>query len=229
MPGAIDNGCTGTVHVGGGSTSLRRRWRAANEPVLGPVVNGGTIPNTTQGVRVTVDRPSPTQFMKLIGIDEVAVQTHATSLTAKLPTLPAGRAPSGGDEPANEHGARGCLQHHRWNWTVPGNFGWLFVDAGANAANILLEQRPAIRTHPEITVPLYVPGNPGKKKRADLRDCLNDYIDNGTTFLIPIWDGTHPEEWEQRAVPDHRLRCDAPDAHLAARRSTTSRGAFIEF
>ena len=60
---AIENGCAGTC-----------TWEAeyvaappvagADEPALGPVVNGGTIPATTQGVQVTVDRPSPTQFMK---------------------------------------------------------------------------------------------------------------------------------------------------------------------
>ena len=41
------------------STSRRRQWRA-HEPVLGRSTNGGTIPATAQGVKVTVDRPSPT-------------------------------------------------------------------------------------------------------------------------------------------------------------------------
>jgi hypothetical protein len=43
--------------------------------------------------------------------------------------------------------------------------------------------------NPEITVPANVPGAPGKKNSSDLRDCLDEYIGDGTVVLIPIWDG----------------------------------------
>lgn len=159
------------------------------EPVLGDVVNGGSIPATAQGVKVTVDKPSPTQFMRIIGMNEVAVSAGGVALTASLPTAPPGlllpiaMSPHTDMEPGEIYNLTDGMDG-------PGNFGWLSW-TGANAANILSES-VCTPDNPEITVPTYVPGNPGKKNRQDLRDCLQEYIDNGTTVLIPIWDGTHP-------------------------------------
>jgi hypothetical protein len=159
------------------------------EAVVGTVIDGGTIPASAQGVKVTVDRPSPTQFMRIIGIDQVAVSTQAVALTASPPTigpgvlLPIAMSPHVNMEPGDIYNLTDGMDG-------PGNFGWLSW-TGANAANILSES-VCNPDNPEITVPTYIPGNPGKKNRQDLRDCLTEYIDNGTTVLIPIWDGTHP-------------------------------------
>jgi hypothetical protein len=159
------------------------------EPVLGPVVNGGNIPGTAQGVRVAVDRPYETQFMKLIGLDTVDVSASGVSLTASPPTvgpgvlLPIAMAP-------HENLVTGQVYNITDGMDGPGNFGWLSW-TGANAANILANS-VCTPDNPEITVPTYIPGNPGKKNRADLRDCLQGYIDDQVRVLIPIWDGTHP-------------------------------------
>ena len=195
------------------------------ESVLGPVVNSGTIPNTTQGVRVTVHRQSATQFMRLIGIDAVNVQATATALTAKVPTIPPGvLLPVAMSPPST------MVPETVYNITDgmdgPGNFGWLSW-TGDNAANIL-SNSVCTPDNPEITVPLYVPGNPGKKNRADLRDCLNDYIDNGTTILIPIWDGTHPGNGNNA---QYRIIGFAAMilTHISQPAVDNIQGAFIEF
>ena len=159
------------------------------EPVLAPVTNGGTIPPTAQGVKVTVDQPYDTQFMRLIGQDTVDVGASGVSLTASPPTIgpgvliPVAMAPPENMVPGDTYNITDGKDG-------PGNFGWLSW-TGANAAGILADSicNP---DNPEITVPTYVPGNPGKKNKSELRNCLDDYITNGTTVLIPIWDGTHP-------------------------------------
>jgi Flp pilus assembly protein TadG len=221
---AVDNGCTGTC-TWAAEYVAAPPTQGASEPVLGPVVNGGTIPVTTQGVRVTVDRPSPTQFMKLIGINEVPVETHATALTARLPTLPAGvLLPVAMSPPTNM--VPGDVYNITDGMDGPGNFGWLSW-TGDNAANIL-SSSVCNPDNPEITVPLYVPGNPGKKNRADLRDCLNEYIEQGTTLLIPIWDGTHPGNGNNA---QYRIIGFAAMvlSHISQPAVDNIQGAFIEF
>lgn len=160
-----------------------------DEPSLGPVADGGTIPLTAQGVRVTVDEPIETQFMRIVGMATVDVDAAAVSLTASPPTigpgvlLPIAMAPP-------EDMVTGEVYNITDGMDGPGNFGWLSW-TGANAANIL-SASVCNPDNPEITVPTYVPGNPGKKNRADLRACLDTYIEEERTVLIPIWDGTHP-------------------------------------
>lgn len=159
------------------------------EAGLAPVTNGGSIPGTAQGVRVTVDRPSATQFMRIIGIDEVPVSAVGTALTASPPTIPPGvLLPIAMSPPENM--VPGTHYNITDGMDGPGNFGWLSWDGSNDAGG--LSQSVCIPDNPEITVPAYIPGNPGKKNRADLRACFDGYIADGTTVLVPIWDGTHP-------------------------------------
>jgi hypothetical protein len=185
---ASENGCTDACtweaeYVAAAPTT------GADEPSLGPVVNGGTIPAAAQGVRVSVSRPSATHFMRIIGMSELEVGTTATALTASIPgvgpgvLLPIAMSPPESMTP-------GEIYNLTDGKDGPGNFGWLSWD-GSNAAGVLADSicNP---DNPEITVPLYIPGSPGKKNKGELRDCLDEYIEQGTTVLVPIWDGTHP-------------------------------------
>jgi hypothetical protein len=185
---ATANGCTGScawtaVYVAAPASA------GGLEPSLGPVSNGGSIPATAQGIKVIVEQAYDTQFMRIIGQATVDVSASGVALTASPPTigpgvlLPIAMAPP-------ESMVPGEIYNITDGMDGPGNFGWLSW-TGANAANIL-SQSVCTPDNPEITVPTYVPGNPGKKNRADLRACLDDYIDNGTRVLVPIWDGTHP-------------------------------------
>jgi len=70
----------------------------------------------------------------------------------------------------------------------PGNFGWLSWN-GAPDANTLVTSI-CTPNNPELTVPVNVPGAPGKMNKIQGRDCLDKYIADGTTVLIPIWDGS---------------------------------------
>ena len=221
---AVENGCA-TPCTWEAQYVAAPPVAGADEPALGQVVNGGTIPVTTQGVEVTVDRPSPTQFMRIIGIDVVAVETSATALTARLPTLPAGVLLPVAMSPPTAM-VPGEVYNITDGMDGPGNFGWLSW-TGDNAANIL-SNSVCNPDNPEITVPLYVPGNPGKKNRADLRDCLQDYIDNGTTILIPIWDGTHPGNGNNA---QYRIIGFAAMVltHISQPAVDNIQGAFIEF
>jgi Flp pilus assembly protein TadG len=163
------------------------------EPVLGDVVNGGAIPATAQGVKVSVEKPSPTQFMRIIGLDEVPVSTSGVALTADPPTigpgvlLPIAMSPEVAMVPGEVYNLTDGKDG-------PGNFGWLsWTDD--NAAGVLADSI-CTPDNPEITVPTYIPGAPGKKNKGDLRGCLDEYIADGTTVLVPIWDGTHPGNGE---------------------------------
>lgn len=162
---------------------------------LGPVVDGGTIPATAQGVKVEVEQPSETQFMRLIGITDVQVSTSAVALTASLPTIPPGVLLPVAMSPPNAMVA-GEIYDITDGLDGPGNFGWLSWNDD-NDANTLVESI-CTPNNPEFTIPpgpggaIYIPGAPGVMNKQEGRDCLDEYIANGTPILIPIWDGTHP-------------------------------------
>lgn len=185
---AAANGCTddctwSAVYVAAPATA------GGTEPELGQVVAAGTIPSQAQGVKVTVDRASRTQFMRIIGIEEVPVEAEAVALTASPTAAGLGTLLPIAMSPPSD-----MVPGHIYNITDgkdgPGNFGWLSW-TGSNAAGTLADSI-CTPDNPEITVPTYIPGGPGKMNKADLRDCLDEYIANGTPVLIPLWDGTHP-------------------------------------
>lgn len=159
------------------------------EQDLGSVTSGGTIPGAAQGVRVNVQRSPSTFFMRVAGLNTVDVATAATALTAKSTQAPPGILLPIAMSPPDDL-EYGTVYDITDGMNGPGNFGWLSWD-GSNDANGLAAS-VCNPDNPEITVPFNIPGNPGKKNRADMRQCLQDYIDNGTTVLIPIWDGVDP-------------------------------------
>ena len=177
---ATTNGCSGTC-----------TWTATYvdgaESSLGIVTNGGSIPSLAQGVRVAVDRHPGTFFMRIIGQATIDVATSATALTADQPTLPPGvLLPIGMAPPANPQ--PGQVYNITDGKNGPGNFGWLSWN-GAPDANTLVTSI-CTPNNPELTVPVNIPGAPGKMNKIQGRDCLDKYIADGTTVLIPIWDGS---------------------------------------
>jgi hypothetical protein len=161
----------------------------AQEQLLGPVLNGGPIPQQAQGVRVDVEDETDTTFMRVIGLDNVEVSTRAVALTASIEQIGSGvLLPIAMAPPANM--VPGDVYNITDGKDGPGNFGWLSW-TGSNSADTLANS-VCTPDNPSLTVPVYVPGDPGKSNKKEMRDCLDGYIANGTRVLIPIWDGTHP-------------------------------------
>ena len=186
---ATDNGC-----APGGSTSCT--WTAqyvrpigGGEATVAPVLNGGGVPAGAQGVRVTVTRLPGTFFLRVIGRDSWQVETRATALTARLGGLPPGGVLPIAIDPPNANFTPG----ETYNLTVgkdgPGNFSWLSW-GGSNDANTLADSicNP---NNPALSFPAWVAGDPGKTNAGGtnrVRDCVDSWIRNSATVLIPTWE-----------------------------------------
>jgi len=156
-------------------------------------VGSGAIPSSppAQGVRVTVTRQPRTYFLTAMSYllqnpawERWRVDTEATALTASINSLPPGQVlPIAADPPAEyEFG-------QTYDFTVgkdgPGNFGWLSW-TGSNDPNTLATSI-CTPNNPLITFPQEIWGDPGKSNSSSVRACVQKWIDNGATVLIPIW------------------------------------------
>lgn len=157
------------------------------EAVVGSVASSGGIPAGTQGVQVHVTRTPRTFVLGVIGQTTWDVGTVATALTWSPPALPAGQVlPIAADPPATyELG-------ETYDFTVgkdgPGNFGWISW-TGSNDPNTLATSI-CTPDNPLIVFPQWIAGDPGKSNSSSVRACVQKWIDNGATVLIPIWDQT---------------------------------------
>ena len=158
------------------------------EQTLGPVTNGGAIPGGAQGVRVSVTRQPQTFFVRLAGRDTWQVETQATALTASLAGLPPGGVLPIAVDPPNANFQPGEVYQLTAGMDGPGNFSWLSWDgsndAGSLADSICNPNNPYISLQP----PTWVIGDPGKSNSTAVRDCLDTWIRDRTTVLIPTWD-----------------------------------------
>jgi Flp pilus assembly protein TadG len=163
------NGCSGVGDCTWSAVYVKPIPNTTDEAELGPVSDAGPIPTGAQGTRVTTNKSSKTFFMRLVGIDTVDVSAPGTALTSQL----LDGAPEGVLLPMAIYDADyepGTLYTLQDGMIGPGNFGWLSWD-GSQAT--------------------YFDGQVGAKTGqapADMRDCLDDYVENGTTILIPMWD-----------------------------------------
>jgi hypothetical protein len=66
----------------------------------------------------------------------------------------------------------------------PGNFGWVSWD-GSNSSGALATSL-CTPNNPPFTLPYQFPGDPGVTNATDVRDCLQKWVDNKVTVLIPI-------------------------------------------
>jgi Flp pilus assembly protein TadG len=183
------NGCAGVGDCTWTAEYVKPIPDTTDEADLGPVTDSGPIPTGAQGTRVTTNKSSETFFMRLVGIDTVDVSAPGTALTSQL----LDGAPEGVLLPMAIYDADyepGTLYTLQDGMIGPGNFGWLSWD-GSQAMSDLADW-VCVPSNPEIpSWPTYFDGQVGAKTGqapANMRDCLDDYIENGTTVLIPLWD-----------------------------------------
>ncbi len=179
------NGCT----TAGGcdwSAEYVRPDGVGSEQDLGQVSAGGPMPAGAQGVRVDVTRHPETFFMRIIGLNSITVATSATALTATVDVLPPGQVLPIAAFPPDGGYDTGVTYQLTEGANSPGNFGWLAWD-GSNSAGTLANSI-CTPDNPELDFPAWVPGVPGKKNSSSVRSCLDYWIDNGATVLIPMWD-----------------------------------------
>lgn len=185
---ATANGCRATDPT---PCTWTAEYVHRNLTSLGPVSDGGAIPIGAQGVRVAVERAPKTVFVgtmaRLLGSPGWAswtVDTEGTAFTGAVDVLPPGQVlPIAADPPAT------YVPGETYTFTAgkdgPGNFGWLSW-TGTNDPNTMADSI-CFPDNPTITFPQEIWGDPGKSNSIRVRDCVQKWIDNGATVLIPIW------------------------------------------
>jgi Flp pilus assembly protein TadG len=154
---------------------------------LGPVTAGDTAPPTVSGqkalgVRVDVHRTPQTYLLGIIGQSAWNVNTSATALAGKPTGAPAGQLlPIGLTELPTQEGAVYALTSGS---NGPGNFGWVSWDGSNNAGSLATSL--CTPNNPAFTLPYEFPGDPGKTNASSVRACLQKWVDNQQTVLIPI-------------------------------------------
>jgi len=134
------------------------------------------------GVTVNVTKTPRTYLLGVIGQSTWTVKTLATAVTGSLPGAPAGQLlPIGLTEMPTQEGALYALTSGA---DGPGNFGWLSWN-GSNSSGELAAAT-CTPNNPAFTLPYQFAGDPGKTNSSDVRDCLQTWVDNQQTVLIPI-------------------------------------------
>jgi hypothetical protein len=150
---------------------------------LGPVQVGDAAPASgALGVQVNVTRTPRTFFLGVMGQTTWTVNTVATSITGKLPGAPGGQVlPIAMTQMPTQEGTIYALTSGA---DGPGNFGWLSWtdsnDPRSLAASICGPNNPA------FSLPVQFPGDPGKSNARDVRECLQKWVTNQQTVLIPV-------------------------------------------
>ena len=155
---------------------------------LGPVTAADAGPpgfagaQQALGVTVNVTKTPRTYLLGVIGQSTWTVKTLATAVTGDVPGAPAGQLlPIGLTELPTQEGALYALTSGA---NGPGNFGWLSWDGSNNAGSLATSL--CTPNNPAFQLPFQFAGDPGKTNASDVRDCLQQWVDNGQTVLIPI-------------------------------------------
>jgi len=184
---ASRNGC------GAGSATLCT-WSATyirpsgdSEVQLGSV-GSGSIPTGAQGVLVTVNRQPQTFFLGLVDQDVWDIEAEAVALTARIVKLvpPGQLLPIGIDPPNIDFQPGGIYNLTQERHDAPGNFSFLSWDGDNSAPSLAYSL--CNPDNEAFTLPVWMDGDPGKSNSSGVRACINKWIADGTTMLIPLWD-----------------------------------------
>jgi Flp pilus assembly protein TadG len=176
------NGCTWTAKYVGdqiGTTFPVLGTAAANDTAL---PNGAGAPYTF-GVRVDIQTQPKTYFLGVFGRGSWDVRTTAIAMTRSYTTVAAGDLlPIALVDGQNL--TEGTIYSLTSGSNGPGNFGWVSWD-GSNSAGSLATSI-CTPNNPSFSLPYQFPGDPGKTNASDVRACLQYWVDNKATILIPI-------------------------------------------
>ena len=154
---------------------------------LGAVTNvASAIPAQAVGVRVDVNRQPGTFLARLANIQAWNVSAHGIAVATEPATAPPNQLlPIA----LKENTGAPYLFNQVYDLTdgkdIPGGFGYISWD-GSNSATSL-ETSLCTPNNPPFAMPTTFPGDPGKSNSSGVRACLDYWIDNGTTVLIPIY------------------------------------------
>lgn len=154
---------------------------------VGPVNNSGSpLPSGAVGVRVNVLRQPGTFLAGMAGISNWNVNTQAISIANEPTTVPPGQLlPIALKENTGTPYVPGQVYDLTDGKDAPGGFGWLSW-TGSNSAGAL-EASLCDPDNPAFTMPTNFPSDPGKSNSSGVRACLDKWINNGQTVLIPIY------------------------------------------
>jgi Flp pilus assembly protein TadG len=175
--------CTWTAHYVGprtGSSFQDLGLVGANDSQVPGAVSG----QKAMGIRVDVAKVAPTYFLGVIGQSDWNIGTTATAIAGQPAGAPAGQIlpialvqPNTMDE--------GSIYALTSGMNGPGNFGWLQWNSDNNAAGQLAASL-CTPNNPAFTLPAQFPGDPGTTNATDVRGCLQQWVTNQQTVLIPI-------------------------------------------
>jgi Flp pilus assembly protein TadG len=152
------------------------------------VTSGGAIPNGAQGVEVTIDRRPPAYFLRVIGQDEWDVGAEATAVTASIQGSGSGILLPVAFDPGRDLVDYDPDDPPTMQFSLgkdgPGNFSWLSWYGPVSAVE--LGDNVCSPRNPAYDFPVLIEGTVGTKNSREIRDCLDDYINE--TVYIPLWD-----------------------------------------
>lgn len=182
------NGCTAASNCTWTATYLGPRTGATFQ-VLGAVgaadavVPGAVSGTKAMGVKVDATRIASTLFLGIIGQSSWTIKTTAAAESGQPAGAPAGQIlPIALVSPPTM--TEGNIYSLTSGSNGPGNFGWLSW-TGANSAGSLATSL-CTPDNPAFTLPSQFPGDPGTTNSIDVRNCLQQWVANQQTVLIPI-------------------------------------------
>jgi len=147
------------------------------------VVPGAVSGQQAMGIKVDVAKVARTYFLGVIGQSNWNINTSATAISGQPNGAPAGQILPIAlvNPPTMDEGSIYALTNGS---NGPGNFGWLSW-TGANSAGSLATSL-CTPDNPAFTLPAQFPGDPGTTNAIDVRNCLQHWVLNQQTVLIPI-------------------------------------------
>lgn len=180
------NDCSATGSVPCTWTAAYIRPVGGSEIQLGSVTQGGSIPAGAQGVVVNVHREPETFFLGLIDQDTWDVNAEASGITARPGGLPAGQVLPIAVDPPHNNFQPNSIYELTAGKDAPGNFSWLSW-YGSNSPKDLGDSI-CDPSNPALTFPAVVKGDPGKSNGVRVRQCVGEWVANGQTVLLPMWE-----------------------------------------